>query len=63
MNKRSEITTLKGHTDFVYSVAFSPDRKLLVSGSGDKTVKLWNNQNRNEISYTLWDIQNRNEIS
>jgi WD40 repeat protein len=33
--------TLEGHTSTVYSVAFSPDGKQIVSGSGDKTLKLW----------------------
>jgi WD40 repeat protein len=30
-----------GHTDTVRSVAFSPDGSTLVSGSVDKTVKIW----------------------
>jgi len=30
-----------GHKDSVYSVAFSPDGMKLVSGSLDKTIKMW----------------------
>jgi WD40 repeat protein len=33
--------TLKGHSNTVWSVAFSPDGKRIVSGSLDKTLKLW----------------------
>ncbi|MEB3213668.1 MAG: WD40 repeat domain-containing serine/threonine-protein kinase [Leptolyngbyaceae bacterium] len=35
------IHTLRGHDAWVRSIALSPDGRLLVSGSGDKTVKLW----------------------
>ncbi len=35
------IEKLESHKDSVYSVAFSPDGKYLVSGSLDKTLKIW----------------------
>jgi WD40 repeat protein len=37
-----EKNRLLGHSAGVLSVAFSPDGKTIVTGSGDNTVKLWN---------------------
>ncbi|MBW4575960.1 MAG: serine/threonine protein kinase, partial [Aphanothece sp. CMT-3BRIN-NPC111] len=34
-------TTLSGHSNWVHSVAFSPDGQSLASGSDDKTLKIW----------------------
>ena len=36
-----ETLTLKGHTNVVRSVSFSPDGKRIVSGSFDATIKVW----------------------
>jgi hypothetical protein len=36
-----ELFTLKGHTNSVISVAYSPDGKRIVTGSADKTAKVW----------------------
>jgi len=37
----TELNRLEGHSDIVWSVTFSPDGKLLASGSTDQTIKLW----------------------
>ena len=34
--------TLTGHSDWVFSLAYSPDGQTLASGSLDNTIKLWN---------------------
>jgi WD40 repeat protein len=36
-----EVCALQGHTSLVTSVSLSPNRQLLVSGSEDKTVRVW----------------------
>ncbi len=37
----TEVNRLEGHNDIVWGIAFSPDGKLLASGSRDRTIKLW----------------------
>ena len=39
--KTKERLTLKGHSESVHSVSFSPDGKRIVSGGSDKTIKVW----------------------
>jgi len=43
------VHTLRGHTKFVYSVAFSPYGLLLASGSLEGTIKIWRVKDGKEI--------------
>ena len=49
--------TLEGHTDIVWSVAFSPNGKILASGSYDQTVHLWD-VNTGRLLHTLTEHTN-----
>lgn len=46
---------LTGHTAAVNGLAISPDGKLVVSGSSDKTVRLWDLETGQEIRQLLQD--------
>jgi WD40 repeat protein len=50
MESQKEVTTLQGHSSWVFSVAFSPDGKYLASGSYDKNVKLWSVELQKEVT-------------
>jgi len=44
-----QVCTLKGHPHYVYTVAFSPDGKRVVSGSCDRLVKIWDAATGSEV--------------
>ncbi|MFI5459448.1 MAG: protein kinase [Isosphaerales bacterium] len=44
------LRTLRGHANIVPAVAFSPDARMLATGSADRTVKLWDPQTGAELA-------------
>jgi len=52
------IQTMKAHDSWIGTMTFTPDGQTLISGSGDKTVKLWSAQSGEELrtleAHTSW---------
>ena len=46
-----EIRRFAGHTDQINGVAFSPDGKLVLTGSSDNTARLWHVDYHETINY------------
>ena len=47
--KGAELLTIEGHKKEVVSVTFSPDGKLIASGSKDHTIRLWDAENGSPV--------------
>ena len=52
-----EILVLKGHTEQVNTIQFSPDGTRLVTASDDKTARIWDAVTGKQIHVLTWDAQ------
>ena len=46
----SQLSDLRGHTDWVNSVSYSPDGKTIATASWDQTVKIWDAATGSQLS-------------
>jgi WD40 repeat protein len=56
--KKTQVSKLKGHTNYVSAVCIIKDGKIIASGSGDRTVSIWSVANKNQVAvltgHTEW---------
>ena len=48
-------TVLQEHTSSVWAVAVTNDNKYVISGSDDKTIKIWNLLQKREEEFSKFD--------
>ena len=61
-DKEAFIKLLKGHSNWVVSLAFSPDGRRLISGAGDGTARIWSVETGKEIGRIRFPDRNRSSV-
>lgn len=54
VKEKKFVASLNTHFNWIKCAKFSPDSRMIVSGSDDKTVKIWDVAQRKEI-HTFYD--------
>ncbi|KAF8369241.1 taf-5 [Pristionchus pacificus] len=60
-NESAGVVTFNGHSAPIYSINFSPDKRILASTSGDNTIRLWSMQTQTNavvirVAAPIWQI-------
>jgi len=63
VNTGEVVNLLLGHTAPVKTISFSPDGKIIATGSKDRTIKLWDTSNGNLISTCIGHKEEINLIA
>jgi WD40 repeat protein len=59
----AEIVCLRGHKGSIYTIAFSPNGRLIASISNDNSVRIWDSENGNEINRSENIVTRGNSIA